>query len=94
MAKKRGESYSIANIGVFDGEAPVSESATEGNQHWRVPKTVFSQSSHISGSVVRFCIVSTEGGETVIALSWQEGVVPADDIDRVAQTRRESSCCD
>ncbi|KAI9774135.1 MAG: hypothetical protein M1840_005228 [Geoglossum simile] len=89
--KKRENSYSIVNIGVFDGGAAVSPSATAsgGNHQWSISKMTFSQSCNVIGSAVQFCIVSTKGGEMDIVLSWQDGVVLEDDIDRVVRTLRE-----
>ncbi|KAI9769747.1 MAG: hypothetical protein M1839_003593 [Geoglossum umbratile] len=93
IGKKREDSYSITNIGVFDGEAPARKptaTADGGLYHqWRISRVALSQSCHVNGSAVQFCIASTKGGEMVIALNWQEGVVPVSDIDRVVQSLRE-----
>jgi hypothetical protein len=87
IGKKRDDSYSITNIGVFDGETPASG---ESSQHqWRISKMSFSQSCHVNGSAVQFCIISTKGGEMVIVLNWQEGTAPVGDIDRVVQALRQ-----
>jgi Alcohol acetyltransferase len=90
MGRKREDSYAITNLGVFDGAA--SENAMIGkgpNRQWCISNIAFSQSCHVTGSAMQFCIASVKDGDMVIALSWQEGAVLVTDADRVARELRE-----
>ncbi|KAH0551647.1 hypothetical protein GP486_007135, partial [Trichoglossum hirsutum] len=91
LGKRRENSYSITNIGMFDGDAggggggegeKEEEKEDDPQRRWRISRVAFSQSAHVNGSAVQFCIVSTKAGDMVIVLNWQEGTVPAADIDR------------
>ena len=56
---------------------------------WHISNLVFSQSCHVNGSAVQFCIVSVEGGDMCVTLSWQEGTVADEDAARIAEKIRK-----
>jgi hypothetical protein len=83
MGKKREDSFGITNLGMF----PTKARATDGSSSpspWVISDLLFSQSCHVNGSAIQFCIVSVEDGDMNIALSWQEGIVSAADAARIA----------
>ncbi|KAI9788317.1 MAG: hypothetical protein M1816_007003 [Peltula sp. TS41687] len=93
IGKKREDSFAVTNLGVFDGSPTPADADGVKQQEelpaqdpWRISKIIFSQSCHVSGSAIQFCVVSTKGRDMTISLSWQEGVVSVDEASRVAET--------
>jgi Alcohol acetyltransferase len=86
MDKQRQDSYAITNLGVFEPELGDEVSSTS---PWRLTGTTFSQSCHVNGSAVQFCIVTFKGGPMCIALTWQEGIVADEDVARMAEKLRD-----
>jgi hypothetical protein len=85
MGKKRDDSFSITNLGSFDGEqGSASKDLENGSAQLRISNLLFSQSCHVNGSALQFCIVSVKDGDMNIAISWQEGTVQIADVERVA----------
>ncbi|KAF8543213.1 hypothetical protein BDD12DRAFT_874835 [Trichophaea hybrida] len=62
----------VSNVGVFDGGGGV----------WMVESMFFSQCASIVGAAVQFSVVSVKDGEIVIGVSWQEGVVSGEAVER------------
>jgi hypothetical protein len=95
MGRQREDSFAITNLGCFDGEAGAGigeafadgdlehSSSSASSSKLRISNLLFSQSCHVNGSALQFCIVSVRGGDMNIAVSWQEGVVLVEDVDRV-----------
>jgi len=81
MGRKREDSFAVTNLGVWDGSLSSDGSSGEGA---RIGRMVFSQSCHVNGSALQFCIMSVRGGEMVIGVSWQEGTVPVKDTECIA----------
>jgi len=86
MGKKRVNSYSITNIGVFNGRPA---SGDDNGDAWVISDVVFSQSIHVNGSAIQFCIVSTKDGGMSITLNWQNGIISAEDGGRIAESLRQ-----
>lgn len=87
MGKQRENSFGITNLGMF----PTQPRAADGSSSpapWVISDLLFSQSCHVNGSAIQFCIVSVEGGDMNIALSWQEGIVSAADAARIGDQLR------
>jgi hypothetical protein len=84
MGKKRDDSFAVTNLGRFNGKFN-KLSGDLGNDflRLRISNLLFSQSCHVNGSALQFCIVSVKDGDMNIAISWQEGIVPAEDVERV-----------
>jgi hypothetical protein len=53
----------------------------EDGEEARIREVIFSQSCHVNGSALQFCIMSMRGGDMAIAVSWQEGTVPVKDTE-------------
>lgn len=86
MGKKREDSYAITNLGVFSDTA-VDKADTSASP-WLISNLLFSQSCHVNGSALQFCIVTTNGGEMSIALSWQENTISEEEAAHIADQLR------
>lgn len=86
MGKKREDSYAITNLGVYD---PMAGEASSSTFSWQISDLVFSQSCHVNGSAIQFCIVSVKDGNLCIALSWQQDTVTGEDVARIEENLRE-----
>jgi Alcohol acetyltransferase len=86
QGKKREDSYAVTNLGLFD---PHLDDVSSSNSPWQLSDMVFSQSCHVNGSAVQFCILTVKDGEMCIALSWQEGIVAEEDVARIADNLRD-----
>ncbi|KAJ6014316.1 alcohol acetyltransferase [Penicillium herquei] len=77
LGKKRDMSYEISNLVVFDPQAG-SLSETPSNlepKGWNIQRMIFSQPADATGSALSFQLVSMKGGDMVITLNWQLGVL-------------------
>ena len=81
LGHERQDSFAVTNLGEV--------ASTKHASPWRLTDIVFSQSCHVNGSAVQFCIISTQNGDMVISLSSQEGVVPQEDLDSIAISLRK-----
>jgi hypothetical protein len=80
MGKKRQDSFAVTNVGIFNGCL-----VADGNHcETRIGQVIFSQSCHVNGSALQFCIMSVMDGEMTIGVSWQEGTVPLKDAECIA----------
>ncbi len=75
MGKKREDSFAVTNLGVFDGRLMTDRDPGERDGRASIEKMIFSQSCHVNGSALQFCIISVMDGEMTIGVSWQEGIV-------------------
>jgi NRPS condensation-like uncharacterized protein len=87
IGQKRENSFSITNLGIFDGDPP-SQSEMAGEERLRISDLTFSQSAHVNGSALNFCIASAKEGGMTVAITWQEGTVSVEDVERVAEALR------
>ena len=78
LGNQRQDSFAVTNLGVVPSLSATSSS-------WKLTDVVFSQSCHVNGSAIQFCIISTEGGDMVVSLSSQQGIVPQDDLNIIAE---------
>lgn len=73
IGKLRDSSYEFSNLLSFDPGVVVDAKG------WDVEKMVFSQPANATGSCVAFNVVSRKGGDMVLVLSWQKGVLDVPD---------------
>ena len=90
-ASRKGYSNSDRGYGVRSRDSSQlsiknrpSSSSSE-TSSWSLEQLLFSQSCHVNGSAVQFCILTLKDKEMCIALSWQDGVVSQEDVGRLAQ---------
>lgn len=81
--KPRANTYSITNVGFFDGGAEDEE------DKWKGEDMVFSQSAHVQGSALQFMCVGTKGGSLCLTVTWQEGVVDVDVVEKITARLKE-----
>ncbi|KAJ5729663.1 alcohol acetyltransferase [Penicillium malachiteum] len=81
LGKKRDMSYEISNLVVFDPKAGgLSETASNIEPRgWDIERMIFSQPADATGSALSFQLVSMKGGDMVITLNWQLGVLGVPD---------------
>ena len=86
IGEERQDSFAVTNLGIVksSGGGILNESR-RGTSSWNINDIVFSQSCHVNGSAIQFCIISTDISGMVICLSSQEGVVAQEDLDQIAQ---------
>jgi len=80
--KPRANTYSVTNVGLFDGGAQDERDGFKGED------MVFSQSSHVQGSALQYQVVGTKGGSLSLCVTWQEGVVDVDVVERINEKLR------
>ncbi|KAL0254275.1 Alcohol acetyltransferase [Diplodia seriata] len=73
---RREASYEVSNLMAFKPEGE-----GEGEGGWGLGRMVFSQPANATGAAVNFNIVTREGGDMVVALTWQRGVLGVDGGD-------------
>jgi hypothetical protein len=77
VGHQREYSFQISNLGVMDvpKDGPAS-----------IDKTIFTQSSSVTGSALVYSIASVKGGDVIIATTWQKRVVAYELEERVRET--------
>jgi len=83
MGQKREDSFAVTNLRVFDGRLVTDGESGERDGRSRIEKMIFSQSCHVNGYALQFCIMSVMDGEMTIGVSWQEGIVSINDAERI-----------
>ncbi|OMP87559.1 hypothetical protein BK809_0007646 [Diplodia seriata] len=80
---RREASYEVSNLMAFK---PELEGDVDGGNGvgWGLGRMVFSQPANATGAAVNFNIVTREGGDMVVALTWQRGVLGVDGGDEDA----------
>ena len=68
VGTKRPDSFEISNLGVVDG---------------KFKRLLFSQSSNVIGPAYVFSMVTLQGGELAIGLTWQEDIVTANSAEKL-----------
>jgi hypothetical protein len=86
IGKKRDDSFAVTNLGVFNGESNDDMSDMKGSEQANIRAMIFSQSCHVNGSALQFCIMSVKDGEMTIGVSWQEGTVPIKETECIARS--------
>ncbi|KAF9888231.1 hypothetical protein FE257_009226 [Aspergillus nanangensis] len=86
LGQNRDSSYEISNLGVFDPSLVNESDAAlhaprRDDGSWRIQRMVFSQPANVTASPLNFQAVTTVGGEMVVTLSWQVGVLGVADED-------------
>ena len=85
IGKERADSFAVTNLSVVKSHGLANAgSPTKKPSGWKISDVVFSQSCHVNGSAIQFCIISTENGDLVISLSSQEGIVALQDLETIA----------
>jgi hypothetical protein len=84
---RRANSYSIVNLGVYEASRPVRDIASD--KCCSLDQMFLSQSAHINGSAIQFCIVSTKRGGMGISLNWQDSMVATADVDAIAEKLKQ-----
>ena len=85
MGKPHDGSYEVSNILSFD---PFSGDKSANQQHtksWDVERMVFSQPANPTSAPLCFQFVSRKGGDMVMTLTWQRGVLGVPDEDNFAK---------
>ncbi|KAJ5273658.1 hypothetical protein N7478_008783 [Penicillium angulare] len=95
----RESSYEISNLVTFDPRSPERSVDIDVSklEDWNIERMIFSQPANALGSALDFQVVSMKGGEMVITLNWQIGVlgVPYEDgfarkvLDRIHSSLTE-----
>ncbi|KAJ6109346.1 alcohol acetyltransferase [Penicillium sp. IBT 16267x] len=87
LGKDRESSYEISNAVVFDPQnsdvSPILPSARLRN--WDIERVAFSQPADVTGSALNFQIVTRKGGDMVITLNWQLGILDVLDENQFVQ---------
>ena len=78
VGSKRMDSFEVSNIGVFEGGLD-----DECLKVARVKRILFSQSSNVMAPAYVFSVGTARGGGLGIALTWQQGIVDIESVDRV-----------
>ena len=90
VGKERADSFAVTNLGVVKSQGLGREMRTADKKTaWKIEDVVFSQSCHMNGSAIQFCIITTEESDMVISLSSQQGIVPSEDLNAIAERLRE-----
>ncbi|KAJ5658544.1 alcohol acetyltransferase [Penicillium longicatenatum] len=86
LGKERESSYEISNVVNFD---PLNEyvDTTLHVEHrkWDIERVAFSQPANVTGSALNFQVVTRKGGDMVITLNWQLGVLGVVDENEFVQ---------
>jgi len=77
IGTKRIDSFEVSNIGVVDGGFDDERNMA------RVKRVLFSQSSNVMAPAYVFSVATAKGGDLGIALTWQQGIVDTESVDRV-----------
>ncbi|KAK4543664.1 hypothetical protein LTR36_005309 [Oleoguttula mirabilis] len=83
LGKARDCSYELSNIMMFDPEAnsPQDTIGKEAEGKWEVGNMYFSQPANVVGPPLSFGVVSRKGGDLIVCLSWQCGVLDVSNED-------------
>ncbi|KAL4908454.1 hypothetical protein BDW74DRAFT_147473 [Aspergillus multicolor] len=91
LGKRRDSSYEISNAVVFD-PLPGRELKPikgdnrdeEGKMDWDIERMVMSQPANATGCPLSFSVVTRKGGDMVLTLNWQLGVLGVENEDAFA----------
>lgn len=88
LGKPRDSSYEISNLTIFDPSSPNSlTNASERGEgsSWDIERIVFSQPAIATGCPLTFQVATKKGGDMVITLNWQLGILDVPDEDVFTQ---------
>lgn len=80
LGKQRDTSYELTNVLVFD-----PSSRTDRGKGWELGRTLISQPANALGSLLSFNVATRKGGEMVVTLTWQRGVLGGGDEDALVR---------
>jgi hypothetical protein len=78
VGKDRSWSFELSNVGLVDGGLQSDGIA-------KFKRLIFSQSANVAEAPHVFSMASVKGGDTAIALTWQEGVLEEDKAKKVME---------
>ncbi|KAF4960603.1 hypothetical protein FSARC_10439 [Fusarium sarcochroum] len=70
--KPRRESWTLTNLGVFDGQKPTN--TDEKRNNWHVDHVLFAPSVDVSRSLFMISAISVKDGDMCIGIAWQSGL--------------------
>ncbi|KAL4953856.1 alcohol acetyltransferase [Aspergillus filifer] len=85
LGERRGSSYEISNVVVFDPSAetpkPVSGALEQdaSEKAWDIERMVMSQPANATSCPLSFSVVTTKGGDMALTANWQLGVLGVED---------------
>ncbi|KAK0737712.1 alcohol acetyltransferase [Apiosordaria backusii] len=75
----RQTTWEVSNIGSVRGTSNRSRSPV-----WQICRSVMSQGATIAGAAIGVNVAGAAGGDICITLSWQEGIVETNVVERIA----------
>ncbi|CAI7670078.1 unnamed protein product [Penicillium crustosum] len=81
VGKDRDKSFEVSNVGVLDPQTKSDLPTIKG--------MVFSQSASVMGNAIEVSAVTGGDGCLVLAVSWQQGVVEADLVNKVIESTKQ-----
>lgn len=75
LGERREQTFELSNLGVFKGQP---------GSRWNIPaRMIFSQSASVAGAVCEVSVISVKGGEMCVGVSYQEGAVEKELVEKV-----------
>jgi hypothetical protein len=81
VGKEREGSFEVSNIGFVDSPTDPEKTRLQG--------MVFSQSASVMGNAIEFSVVTGGDGCLVVSVSWQEGVVEPELVNKVIESAKQ-----
>lgn len=81
VGKRREASFEVSNLGLVDGVTDGGQ--MEDGHKVRCTRMTFSQSVNVVGPLWVFSVATVKGGDMTVALTWQEGLLRDEEVDRV-----------
>ena len=91
VGRERMNSFGVTNLGVCDVKGSPGHDSFESSA-FDVLDILFSQSAHVTGSAVQFCIATAKNGPMSIALTWQDELLEGAMVTEIAMRMKEILC--
>ncbi|KAI0548813.1 hypothetical protein F4679DRAFT_293920 [Xylaria curta] len=91
FGKARDSSWELSNLGSLSAtDSEVTKAEDEGR--WFIDRAVFTQGANATGSAISFNVAGVAGHGIYVTVNWQDGIVDADLMEKLADEIR--ACID
>lgn len=67
--------FLVSNLVLIDGEPDRQANQGSERSKWTIKRAAFTLSAHVNGAGIHLGVITVKGGDMVIDLTWQRGVV-------------------
>ncbi|KAK4197504.1 alcohol acetyltransferase [Triangularia verruculosa] len=88
VGTSRQNTWEVSNIGSIRGVSDINQS----QPGWRIRRSIMSQGATVAGAAIGVNVAGVTGGDICITLSWQEGIVETNLVEKLERDLRRWLC--